>query len=722
MSTGVYSDNLDHLLAELDRLDRLLGRRLETWWAERDGVVDEFRGLYVADEEVTALLRSADERGASPAGVGAAGESVDAGRDGEREAGTDAAASRARERRTLRAGTDLRLARLADLVGLDERERDALVVALAPEVDRKYETVYSYLQDDVTERRPTVGFVLELLCANRVDRIEARRLFDRDAPLRANRLLFLEEGSEPVRAPGPLLSRFVRVDERVVDYLLGGDAVDPVVAGAVAAQSLDDVDLPAFLDEATRTRLDRLATADPPPMVYLDGPYGAGKRPTAAALGHRRGSTLVVVDAAKLPEDALDETLERATREALFREATLHVRNADAFAEGVRPAVVRRLDEYPGLVVLSGETEWRPKRPPARHAFAAVSLPVPPYETRVALWRTHLGDADVAGDVDVHALAGKFGLTDGQIRDAVASAASRDEDDAALTPTRIYEACRAQSGGRLASLARKIDPHYRWEDIVLPPDREAQLREVAAHVEHRGTVYGEWGFEEKFSLGNGLVVLFTGPSGTGKTMATDIVAREAGLDLYKIDLSSVVSKYIGETEKNLREIFDEAERSDAILLFDEADAVFGKRSEVRDAHDRYANIEVNYLLQRIEEYDGTVVLTTNYKQNIDDAFTRRIHLSVDFPLPDPESRAAIWRSVFPATTPLGALDVEYLSEFEFTGGNIKNVALTAAFLAADEDSAVEMTHVVRAARREFQKSGRLTSSREFGEYLNAEGE
>jgi SpoVK/Ycf46/Vps4 family AAA+-type ATPase len=275
-----------------------------------------------------------------------------------------------------------------------------------------------------------------------------------------------------------------------------------------------------------------------------------------------------------------------------------------------------------------------------------------------------------------------------------------------------------QSNRKLAKLARKIAPHYTWDDIVLPPDRLEQLREICNYVKYRARVYDEWGFDRKLSLGKGLNVLFAGPSGTGKTMAAEIMAGELGLDLYKIDLSTVVSKYIGETEKNLARIFAEAETSNAILFFDEADALFGKRSEVRDSHDRYANIEISYLLQRMEEYEGVVILATNLRKNMDDAFVRRMHFTVEFPFPSEPYRRRIWEKIWPEDTPRSPeLDLDFVARrFEMAGGNIRNVALAAAFLAADDGRVVDMAHLVRATQREYQKMGKVVVEGEFGEY------
>ena len=288
----------------------------------------------------------------------------------------------------------------------------------------------------------------------------------------------------------------------------------------------------------------------------------------------------------------------------------------------------------------------------------------------------------------------------------------------ALSEREVYRGCYAQSNQKLGASARKIAPQHGWGDIVLPPDGLAQLGEVCAQVRHRRKVYGEWGFDAKVSLSKGLCVLFYGPSGTGKTLAVEVIANELELEAYKIDLSTVVSKYIGETEKNLSAIFQEAETSNAILFFDEADALFGKRSEVKDAHDRYANIEINYLLQRMEEFEGMVVLATNLRKNIDEAFFRRMHFAVEFPFPDEQRRYRIWRQHFPeAVTVAEDVDFNFLaSRLDLAGGSIRNVVLNAAFLAAANSGVIGMKHLIHAARREYEKLGRLCTEAEFSPY------
>jgi SpoVK/Ycf46/Vps4 family AAA+-type ATPase len=291
--------------------------------------------------------------------------------------------------------------------------------------------------------------------------------------------------------------------------------------------------------------------------------------------------------------------------------------------------------------------------------------------------------------------------------------AAPDGDGPEAVMTRLWDACRAQTRPRLDDLAQRIEPAASWDDLVLPPAQKETLREVAAQVRQRARVYDEWGYARKSTRGLGISALFSGASGTGKTMAAEVLASELRLDLYRIDLSSVVSKYIGETEKNLRRLFDAAEGAGVILLFDEADALFGKRSEVRDSHDRYANIEVSYLLQRMEAYRGLAILTTNLRSALDPAFQRRLRFVVEFPFPEAAERAEIWRRTFPEETPVSDLDVARLARLGIAGGNIANIAMRAAFLAADSDEPVRMEHILRATRSEYAKLEQSLSETEL---------
>jgi SpoVK/Ycf46/Vps4 family AAA+-type ATPase len=322
-----------------------------------------------------------------------------------------------------------------------------------------------------------------------------------------------------------------------------------------------------------------------------------------------------------------------------------------------------------------------------------------------AAWRDALGPAAAGLSAWIDRAAGQFDLDLDAIGAAAGSlppfrngAAEPDQAGALL-----WDACRRQARPELDGLAQRIEPRSRWEDLVLPAAQLEVLEQSTAHVRHRHTVLADWGFAARTGRGLGAAALFAGPSGTGKTLAAEVVAGALGLDLYRIDLSQVVSKYIGETEKNLRRVFDAAEAGGAVLLFDEADALFGKRSEVKDSHDRYANIEVGYLLQRIETYRGVAILTTNLKDTLDPAFLRRLRFIVQFPFPDAEARARIWQRVFPGPTPTEGLDPAVLARLSASGGTIHNIALSAAFLAADAGEPVRMPHLLAAARTEYAK-------------------
>jgi SpoVK/Ycf46/Vps4 family AAA+-type ATPase len=325
----------------------------------------------------------------------------------------------------------------------------------------------------------------------------------------------------------------------------------------------------------------------------------------------------------------------------------------------------------------------------------------------------HAVNIDANGQVSN--LVGQFNLNIAGIRASVYEAVESGSDGDALSLA-LWEAGRSQARTRLDGLAQRIEPVAQWDDLVLPPAEKGILREISAHVKHRSTVYENWGFGATSRRGLGISALFAGSSGTGKTMAAEVLANTLHLDLYRIDLSSVINKYIGETEKNLRRVFDAAEDGGAILFFDEADALFGKRSEVKDSHDRYANIEVNYLLQRMESYRGLAVLATNMRSALDPAFLRRIRFVANFPFPDFAYREEIWRKVFPATTPVERLEPSLLARVPIPGGNIRNIAMNAAFRAAEEGTPVRMKHLAQAARHEFVKMEKPVPESEMGEW------
>jgi len=724
-----YADNWEHIADELARVELLVRAHLARMGvSSSESGPDPLRGLYLSGNEVQRLLST--EAHDPPADVGALlAQAADLG------------ASVARRRAvSLDAGVPLRFPLLARRFGLTPHEEQFLILCLAPEVDHRYETFYAYLNDDLTRKGATLQLALTLLFERPAERARAHSVIAGDSRLfRADLLHFADDG-QPAASR---LGRVLRLDERIADFLLGLDRppgviepfarLTPPVAGRRSETA-------TRLATALRRHLN--GSPDRRLLVQLIGPPGIGRHTVAETTCALLETAMLRIDLDELAalSDPVEPVLRLAAREALLQPAALylagldhlpgkraHLESGDEHGGRVDPVgrgpLARAIEDFSWLTFLESE---RPIVPAGRwrdHAWLRVHLPAGDDAARVHWWSEALAEAGVGlAAAEVAALAGRFRFTPGQMRAALRAA----WDEAQLGPSRdgrvsasdLASACRAQAGPLLEGLAQRIEPRYAWADLVLPPTPLAQLREMTAEVRHRSRVYGDWGFGEKLSRGKGLAALFSGPSGTGKTMAAEVIAGDLELDLYRIDLSSVVSKYIGETEKNLARIFGEAERGCAVLLFDEADALFGKRSEVKDAHDRYANIEISYLLQRIEAYEGVAILATNLKRNMDEAFLRRLQFIVEFPFPDVGQRREIWRQLFPARAPrAGDVDLDFLAaHLPLTGGNIKNIVLHAAFLAAADGGVINMAQLMRAAKREYDKIGQLGSEADFGRY------
>ncbi len=447
------------------------------------------------------------------------------------------------------------------------------------------------------------------------------------------------------------------------------------------------------------------------PIVQLLGTDAANKQLVAGEVASSVGLQLYRLPAMLLPTQAVDiETLARLwQRESLLLPLALYLDTlgygAEAVAAGPSSPVTRLLERMEGAVFLDAREGW-----PGLHKLSvSVDITKPSAAEQAATWQSALG---LAAKESPAQLAAQFNLGFTTIRQLARDALAEQADRAPLHD-RLWEACLASTRPQLDVLAERIKPKSTWDDIVLPDAESALLRHIAEQVAQRTTVYEKWGFGEKMSRGLGISALFSGDSGTGKTMAAEVIANDLRLNLYRIDLSAVVSKYIGETEKNLRRMFDAAENGGAILFFDEADALFGKRSEVKDSHDRYANIEINYLLQRMEAYRGLAILATNMKSALDTAFLRRLRFIVRFPFPGAAERKAIWQRVFPKDMPKSVLDYDRLARLNVTGGHIHNIAINAAFLAARAGSPVTMALVLEAARAEFRKIERPINEADF---------
>jgi SpoVK/Ycf46/Vps4 family AAA+-type ATPase len=736
-----YVDSWEHLLDEVGGLEMLLRREARRFKKSSAEPPEIFRGMFISESEVERMLGEAPE---------ASGDGDEAA--WQREINLRQERIAVRRRASLEEGVHLSLPRLAHIFGLTMFEERALLICLAPELDSKYGRLYAYLQDDVMRKQPSVELTMKLCCETPQERLRERGAFSPQAPLFRANLLRYSDGDE-----GPLPARSLKLDEMITGHLLGagGESREIAASCGLVTTPVDlrklrwPESLTGRLVEAAREQLQR-STHAPRRMIYhLRGPGGTGRKAMAAGICHALGVKLLDVDVAELLMRAHDfeESLRRILREGLLQPAAIFLNHFDQLlgdepkAISIRRSLARAIDDFSWLTFIATEASWEPQGLFKDHFFARVELPAPDLKRRAELWADlTAGQEGFAPDIDWGELAVRFRLTPGQMRDALISARNQAllRGDAQQQPTSqtvqsaipsiapsiamddLLIGCRLQSNQKLGALARKLSPLKGWEDITLPEHALEQLREICAQLKYRQKVYGDWGFGHKQTLGKGLCVLFFGLSGTGKTLAVEVMARELQLEAFKIDLSTVVSKYIGETEKNLSKVFQEAETSNAILFFDEADALFGKRSEVKDAHDRYANIEINYLLQRMEEFDGLVILATNLRKNIDEAFFRRMHFAVEFPMPDESHRYRIWKQHLPESAPVaGDIDFDFLSRrINLAGGNIKNVVVNAAFLAAENSGVIHMKHFLRAIRREYEKIGRFCTEDDFAPYHN----
>jgi DNA polymerase III delta prime subunit len=611
-----------------------------------------------------------------------------------------------------------------------------LLVAVAAELDPRYERFFAYLQDDLSRKRPTVGLILDLWCGSPEEKMGMRSRFAPEAPLMENGLVHLCVDTDQSHAP--LLSHYVAPDEQVIHFLVGSLELDSrlthLARWVYPASGPDDILLPQESKGALLALTARAMWENSPLRLYFGGHSGRGQRETVEGLAGGISLPLLKVDIS--PTEKTDQELSEIVRiaftEAWVREAWLFISGIEAL-KAANPLALEALRSglkaHSGFTVLSGNDIDVPETL-RQSDIISLSFHLPDADLRKQRWLRRLEHAKATVDLEtLSTLAERFQLNFPQIDHAVSDAMAQarwrlateqhggQKQEAPLTPTReeLFAATRAQAGHGLAEMAQKIRPAAGWKDIVLPKDTLAQLKEICGRASNNRTVLGDWGFGEKLSQGKGLAVLFAGPSGTGKTMAAEVIARELGLDIYKIDLAGIVSKYIGETEKNLARLFEAAESSNAILFFDEADALFGKRSEVHDAHDRYANIETAYLLQKLEQYEGIAILATNLRANLDEAFSRRLAFTVQFPFPDDAQRKRIWEVIWPENAPLEEeIDFEFISKrFKLAGGNIKNAALAAAFLAAEDGETIRTAHLLQAIRREYQKMGQEIDMLEF---------
>ena len=588
------------------------------------------------------------------------------------------------------------LERLCDAFSLSQFERAIVLLCAGVELDAEFASLCARA-DKVG--LPTFGLALAALPEPHWSAITPA------GSLRRWRLIdILAQAGKPMLASG------LRIDERILHFLAGIQYLDERVDGMVEPVAVEEMSSSqqALVESIASTARQALAVpGELLPIIQLCGADEQINGAVAAAAARALGLGLITVWAENLPMPAnsaeIEMILRLSEREAMLTGSLLCV-NTDGLdrSDHRRAAqITRLLERVSGVVFLNTHDRWRPLRRLV-HSF---DVRKPSSFEQAALWQTLLEAAGAQVNGAVPHLTAQFNLNANEIRASVQLALASESAPDELA-TRLWDAGRSQARPRLDDLAQQLEPSAHWPDLVLPQAEKSILAEIASHVAHRHVVYQEWGFAAAGNRGLGISALFAGATGTGKTMAADVLAHELRLDLYRIDLSSVVSKYIGETEKNLRRVFDAAEDGGAILFFDEADALFGKRTEVKDSHDRYSNVEINYLLQRMECYTGLSILATNMKASLDTAFLRRLRFVINFPFPDAVARATIWERIFPKATPTDGLDIATLARLNVSGGNIRNIAMNAAFLAVKEGEPVRMGHIVRAARSEYAKMER----------------
>ena len=591
---------------------------------------------------------------------------------------------------------------LRDRLGLSRFDSHILLLCTAMELDNRIASLCARAQGDLNKPWPTFGLAFSIFKDPDWNALSPH------APLRYWRLLEINQ-------PGamPLTAATLSADERIVNYLKGlnylDDRLTPIVDPMVA--HIDGEELPPSQQQAVDQIIERVTDVygvDQKPVIELLGHDANSKRLIAAHVAYSAGLNLQTINLKTIPSQIGDlETFIRLwQRESLLMPLALFI-DIDGAGETEKATLKRFLERSNGVVFIDIEDA---KTETVRNRFS-IEVNKPTLEEQEHLWDEVL---EGRGNDQPQRLAEQFSFDQSEIRRLANNTLGQPSEDKSSLAKDLWHACRLSARAGMEQLARRIDAKANWNHLVLPPEQKALLRQITDQVAQRNRVYEEWGFREQMNRGLGINALFAGESGTGKTMAAEVIANELKLDLYRIDLSAVVSKYIGETEKNLRKLFDAAEDSGAILFFDEADALFGKRSEVKDSHDRYANIEINYLLQRMEAYRGLAILATNMKSSLDKAFVRRLRFILDFPFPGVEERKEIWEKVFPLSTPVDeSLDFERLAKLNLTGGSIHNVALNAAFLSAQEGNLVTMPFILNAARSEFKKLERPAKESDF---------
>ena len=720
-SSGYFKTSIEHIFAELQRVDFLVQITVTKAHLIYNSD-DQFQGLYISENDI-------DRYRSLPLGApnwitSKNSDVVDyCGNMQERKQEIDKLAKESK-----RQSIELRLMRLKEVFNLSNQDIDILFISLLSEVDTRYEKIFAYLHDDMSKKQMSVGLLLNLMSEGLESGLRCRERLNASSPLLFNMLV--EINQESVSSAVSSLASTVSIDKRIAEYLFGFDEIDCRLEKIVKKFSRDIKYEPiAYLNQyenKLKNIINENKNQENSSLILLKSRNNQDSDKIIKNICSSLELGLIKIKCERLVNDArFIQLIRLILREVQLQDTILYWENFSVFLQNDVKDRLKTIQEelattnFVSFVAM--EQDWQPDDEGV--FFIPVALPLLGSHEKEEIWRDALAKEKIVINLEESEnIIRRFNFSNDQIYGAAntAKCISRWKHDGSghVDKNILLEACRIKSGKRIVSFSRKLVPTRTLQDIVLPEDQYTQLNELIDAVKYKSLVLEDWGFEKKLSIGKSINILFSGASGTGKTLAAEIIANELGMDVFKIDLSSVVSKYIGETEKHLSIIFEDAKSSNVILFFDEADALFGKRSEVKDAHDRFANIETGYLLQKIEEHDGIVILTSNLRNNIDVAFVRRMYAIIEFPFPDEEHRARIWQGLFPDQLPVDdTIDYSFLAKnFKLTGGHIKNIGLCAAFLCAAEGQDLSMRHLIYATKREFQKLNKPCTEADFGSY------
>lgn len=711
--------NWSYLQMELERLRLVLQRRilwLRSHW--KHDPLQEYQGIVISDAHVDWLLAAEDFE--------AEHRYYKEDKSGSKiTQSINSLEKKCKEYRQAmeKGGQSPALTALSEIFGLSSFETDVLLLCLAPELDPTFERLYAYIQDDVTRKYATPHLALTLFGKSNIHL--SHTSFLPNAPLRYFRMVVLE--TAPQQA-GITFAHPLYIDEQIYHYICGKNYLNEKIQQVL--HSSFRISLPFSNNHGIVNSIEKRVRSrngnGPLPCVNLIGLPDSGQKSLAGELCKNLGYRLADINIGNIPTDQSKqkELIRLIEREALLLHLAFYINTSDADYEKDHLKMLNDIIETIGtLIIIDSKDRWQTKR-----ELLTFHIPEIDSTSRKNIWRSALSTTSAEGSENIleeivqqfefgpEAIASIMDDVQNQAKNQLKNKKYQIPDE------HLWNLCREYMSESMDELAQRITSSYSWDDIILPADTKRQLQELSDQVVNRSTVYDTWGFGQFLNRGKGITALFSGPSGTGKTMAAEILANPKDRDssrvfkLYRIDLASIVSKYIGETEKNLKKVFDVAEKSGIIIFFDEADALFGKRTEVRDSHDRYANLEVNYLLQRMEDYRGLAILATNNKNHLDSAFTRRLRFIIDFPFPDATNRKQIWEKIFPKKVPLNGVDYDALARLEISGGSIKNIAINTAFLAAEMKKPVSMPLIIHAARREYAKINKMISTAEFGKF------